>query len=107
MPRCTDGAVHGSRRQRTVLETFETAAAPDSTCKVIVQSAQPHRIVALSSEFETLYGMTRAETLHGALGITQGPRTDMRSWRALLKGALHGFTQQAILHTYAREATLV
>ena len=87
--------------------TFEAAAAPDSTCKAIVQSAEPHRIVALSSEFETLYGMTHAETLHHALGIIQGPRTDMRSWRALLQGALRGFTQQATLRTYARDATLV
>ena len=31
----------------------------------------------------------------------------MRSWRALLNGALHGFTQQAILRTYARNVTLV
>ena len=89
------------RMMRSDAIPYKTAAAPDGACKLIVQSAKPHRIVFVSDEFQARYNFTREQAMQRTLGIIQGPETDVQTWISAIGEALGGVSRTSNLQTYA------
>ena len=89
------------RMMRSDAIPYKTAAAPDGACKLIVQSAKPHRIVFVSDEFQARYNFTREQAVQRTLGIIQGPETDVQTWISAIGETLGGVSRTSNLQTYA------
>jgi hypothetical protein len=90
-------------RHRSCTVPWKVATAEDGLAKAVLDASDPCRVVHVSPELTTMYGLLPHEVLGRTLNILHGPSTDRRQWLALLEKGRRGLSARAVVMTWTRD----